>query len=414
MPFRLLIILLSLIFLYPFSAQAKDRATWWRIQSIDTMKYSRDIAREKLKDSSFDSVIDRQVKDIASTGATHVAVGTPYDEEFVPFLSRWVIVARKYKLNVWFRGKLSGWEKWFGYSRLTPEDHTQGITQFIQNHSDLFVDGDVFSSCPECENGGMGDPRHQADLSDHREFLITEYTSVTTAFSKIKKQVLVLNSSNGDVAKLVMDPPTTAKLGGIVGIDHYVSTPEKLASDVSKLAKSSQGQIFLGEFGVPIPDIHGRLTPNQQVLWLDKALKLLTESPVLGINYWTSVGGSTQLWTDAGKANPAVATLTSYYFPKTVTGTVVNSIGEPLSGAQVSTSLKLIITDPRGQFQLPILSDSQDTLTISASGYKTKEYKSYSNNQINKIIMDKEKEGILYRLKYLIFKIFSDIINPLK
>jgi len=98
MTFRLLILILFLIGLSPISAKARERATWWQIQSVDTMKYSRDIAREKLDDPTFDSIIDRQVKDIAATGATHVAVGTPYDEEFVPFLTRWVNAARKYKL----------------------------------------------------------------------------------------------------------------------------------------------------------------------------------------------------------------------------------------------------------------------------------------------------------------------------
>ena len=60
----------------------------WTFQSIDTMKYSRDVAREKLYDPSFDAIIDRQVGAIAETGATHVAIAVPYDEEFVPFLER--------------------------------------------------------------------------------------------------------------------------------------------------------------------------------------------------------------------------------------------------------------------------------------------------------------------------------------
>ena len=49
------------------------------------MKYSRDLSREKLKDPSFDVVIDKQVKAIAETGATHVAISTPYDEEFCQY-----------------------------------------------------------------------------------------------------------------------------------------------------------------------------------------------------------------------------------------------------------------------------------------------------------------------------------------
>lgn len=79
----------------------------WEVRSIDTVKYSRDLASEKLEDPSFDEVIDLQVKNIAQTGATHVAIGTPYDPKFLPFLRKWVSAARKNRLNVWFSDALS-------------------------------------------------------------------------------------------------------------------------------------------------------------------------------------------------------------------------------------------------------------------------------------------------------------------
>ena len=62
---------------------------------------------------------------------------------------------------------------------------------------------------------------------------------------------------NGDVAKLVMDKQTTASMDGIVVIDHYVATPEQLALDIRRIAEGSGGNVVLGEFGVPIPNIHG-------------------------------------------------------------------------------------------------------------------------------------------------------------
>src|SRR3989344_5428418 len=96
---------------------------WWEIQSIDTVKYSRDLAREKAKDSSFDEVIDTQVRLIAETGATH------------------------------------------------------------------FEEGDIFSSCTECENGGPGDPRRSGDVAGHRNFLTEEYKITNDAFRKIGKNV---------------------------------------------------------------------------------------------------------------------------------------------------------------------------------------------------------------------------------
>lgn len=286
-----------------------------RITSIDTMKYSRDIAREKLNDSSFDEVIDRQISEIAATGATHVAIGTPYDEEFLPFLKRWIGAARKYRLNVWFRGNWSGWENWFDYPSVDRETHITKTTKFIEDNGDIFEDGDILVTCNECENGGPGDPRHNGDVSGHREFLITEYKAAKKAFEKIDKKVAAnFFSMNGDVARLIMDKETTKALDGIVVVDHYVKIPEVLANDLKSIAAMSGGEIVLGEFGAPIPDIHGNMNAQEQAEWVNEAMARIFQMPeVVGVNYWVSTGGSTSLWNDNEEKRPAVDVITSYF-----------------------------------------------------------------------------------------------------
>ncbi len=72
----------------------------WKFRSIDTVKYSRDLSREKINDINFDLVISKQVGDIAQTGASHIAIGTPYDEEFTPMLKRWVAAARNLYFSI--------------------------------------------------------------------------------------------------------------------------------------------------------------------------------------------------------------------------------------------------------------------------------------------------------------------------
>lgn len=349
-------LILTLILLTtPHLVRAQERAPWWPIQAIDTMKYSRDPSREKLDDSSFDRVIDEQVRRIAETGATHVAIGTPYDEEFFPMLARWVSAAREYDLSVWFRGNFSGWERWFGYDKIGREEHLKNTKEFILNHPTLFEDGDLFSSCPECENGGPGDPRHNGDLKGHRIFLIKEYEVVQEAFFQIKKRVQSnLYSMNGDVARLVMDRDTTEKLDGIVTIDHYVKTPGQLAADVESIARASGGRVVLGEFGAPIPDIHGRMSEQEQAEWIGNALEKLAQTPdVIGVNYWTSTGGSTQLWTEAGQPRKAVQTLTSYFTPRYLSGVVRDEDGKLVESATVSSSERNVLTRKKGEFTLP-------------------------------------------------------------
>lgn len=345
----------------------------YTVESIDTMKYSRDVSREKLADPLFDTVIDRQVFNIAKTGATHVAIGTPYDSEFIPILNRWVQAARKYNINVWFRGNFSGWEGWFGYSRIDREMHKSQTKAFIETHADLFADGDIFSTCPECENGGPGDPRHIGNILGHRKFLIEEYTITKDAFKKINKKVASnYNSMNADVARLIMDKETTAALDGIVVIDHYVRTPQQLVSDIESIAKQSGGKVVLGEFGAPIPDIHGKLSEEEQADWLSQAFEaLLTTDKLLGVNYWTNVGGSTELWDGGGKPRKAVAVVASFYSSTVVEGVVTDTFRRPIVGAIVSTQSHKTVTKEEGNFALPI-KEGEYRIIVNKEGFKEK------------------------------------------
>ena len=287
----------------------------WAFQSIDTMKTSRDLAREELTDPDFAKTVDKQMADIAATGANYVAIGTPYDDEFMPVLTLWVRTARRHGLKVWFRGNFSGWERWFGYPKIDEQEHIAKTKQFILSNSTLFEDGDVFSSCPECENGDHLNVSNPADVVQHRKFLINEYAASKEAFAQIHKNVARnYFSMNADVAKAVMDHETTRELGGIVVIDHYVKQPQELAQDVIYLAQLTGGKVVLGEIGAPIPDINGTMTDQQQQQWLADAMILLASVDQLqGVNYWVNMNGSTALWRPDGTPKPAVDTITRFY-----------------------------------------------------------------------------------------------------
>lgn len=256
----------------------------WVIQSIDTVKYSRDQARRHPDDPQYLTAINTQVRQIAQTGANYVAIGTPYDEEFLPVLRLWVTAARRNNLHVWFRGNFSGWENWFNYSPITPDEHTHLTQEFILNNPDLFENKDIFTSCPECENGIIGDPRKTNQANQFRQFLVSEKKVADHAFRQIDKDVITgYFSMNYDVAKLIMDPETTSTLGGVVTIDHYTKTSNQLINDIKTIADQSRGKVILGEIGVPIPDIHGIMTDKEQADWLQESLqKLSGNTSVLG------------------------------------------------------------------------------------------------------------------------------------
>lgn len=367
----ILFLMFGLSILKVDSKETSDKATFWNVQSIDTMKYSRDVAREKLKDPSFDLEIHRHVKEIAETGATHVAIATPYDEEFLQILKRWVNAARTNNLKVWYRGNFSGWEEWFDYDSITREDHKKKLELFIASHPELFEDGDVFTACPECENGGPGDPRYTGDVQGFRNFLIDEHKIMEQAFAKIGKNVeFGYNSMNGDVARLIMDRPTTKALGGVVAVDHYVPSGHQTSQDIDEIAKNSGGKVFLGEFGAPIPDVHGNLNEKGQADWLDESFRLLTENKnLIGVNYWVGRGGSTRLWNDNGTARIAVKSVTNVFAPLNVEGEIRDMYNRPIKNAQVTTPRFETTTDDKGHFVLAYL-DENEVITVHAKGYK--------------------------------------------
>jgi len=379
----------------------------WKIQSIDTVKYSRDLAREKLNDATFDTEIKKQVSDIAATGATHIALATPYNDEFVPYLKRWVLEARANKLRVWFRGNVAGWEGWFEYSKVSREEHLSQVVSFIKKYPELFEDGDIFTSCPECENGGAGDPRMTGDVNGFRQFLIDENNQAIGAFNQINRKVASgYYSMNGDVAELVMDEETTRALGGIVTIDHYVSTPDKLISFVDELANKSKGKIVLGEWGAPIPDINGPMTEDEQAAWIEEAFdKISVNKNIVGVNYWTNRGGSTSLWNDKGNPKKAVSVLTGFYTPREISGVIENELGDAVYGATIKTRNSTGITDYAGRFRLQILPDDT-VMRVEGVGYiaQTVHVTDISNYSVTLV---KQYENGIFRFGKWLHKKFS-------
>jgi len=357
---------------FAYVENASD-AFFWSVQSVDTVKYSRDLARQMLYDASFLQIIDQQVREIAGIGATHVAIGTPYDKEFIPVLRMWVNAARQHGLSVWFRGNWSGWEGWFEYPAISREEHIQKTKKFILDNKSLFQDGDIFTACPECENGGPGDPRNTGDAQGHRKFLMDEYKTTQDSFERIGKRVTSnYLSMNGDIARLIMDEPTTEVLGGIVAIDHYVSSPARLVADVKAIARQSGGRVVLSEFGVPVPDVHGVMQEWEQAQWIQNAFKELIAMPeVVGVNYWTGYGGSTALWREDGAPKASVEVMREYFIPETISGYVKDTLDRPVEGALVAHPYGSVVSKKNGFFAFPYRGRSI-AITVTREGYDSR------------------------------------------
>ena len=405
---KIIITIVVLLILVP-AVRASDR--FFEIQSIDTMKYSRDAA----KNEAVIKKIPLLVEKVASLHPTHIAIATPYDEEFYSVLKVWVSEARKHRLKIWFRGNFSSWEGWFDYAKFSnPNDHNAKTFVFITGHPELFQKGDIFTPVPEPENGGFGDPRQSDTIKQQfLNFLPTSYENCRLAFEQIRIEVKCgYYSVNGDVAKDVMTKDVIQKTGGVLVIDHYVKTPEKLIADISSLHKKFDTPIVLGEFGAPIPDINGDMTDEQQYQYIRQSLiNLIKNSDIVeGVNYWTAFGGSTKIFTDNFEPKKATLAVQQYFQPLIIVGRVTDSFNQPLEGVRIGPrGLQKTFTDKNGLYQFATTKDFPSILAekenFFSQSFNVKSDR--TNGTISKnLLLPYQSEGIFGYLRTLLNSVF--------
>jgi hypothetical protein len=388
-----------------------EQKSFWKYRCLDTMKYSRDSARAWTgREKELEQNINKQLDDIKGMGANCVALGTPYNEEFVPFLAKWVAGARSRGLAIWFRGNTAEWEGWFGYAKYKNyTDHHAKVSSFITAHPELFANGDIFTPAPEAENGVIGNPwASSANRTKLLDFLKTSYTSCNQAFAKIGKQVACgYFSANGDVAMKMFTQDTIDNTGKRVVVDHYVKSSEQLLKDVEFLNSKFKTPVFVGEFGAPIPSIHGAMDEAQQAARVRSDLRALSSRAdiIEGVNYWVSTGGSTGVISENGKPRAAVEAIKDYFMPATCKVAVVDGTGKRLQNVKVSVDgLYSAKTDSSGMLTLVLPAGTQ-TLVVELSGYKTVSSKiTLRRNEITgqTIMLDPSNPSLLYQAAKLL------------
>ncbi len=356
---------------------------FWEYQCIDTMKYSRDTARAwNGKQGELVKLVDKQMDTIVSLGANCVAIGTPYDEEFVPFMKIWLASARERNLKIWFRGNLSAFEGWFDYPKIKNfDEHHSKVFSFITTHPELFESEDIFTPSPETENTILKGGWSKENTSYLNTFLIDSYSNCNQAFSKISKKVNCgYFSSNGDVALKVLTQKTIDSTGGIVVIDHFVNTVNRMETDIKKLHDLRSSFVAIGEFGAPIPDINGKLSDEEKMQLIEGFLNVFYRQRkiVKAVNYWTLTDGSTALYSDdLTKASSAIGSIKKYYKPTLVSGTVTDTAHRPLVGIPVVLNsggplAQSTLTDSSGNFGI-LLPSGTIHLRVGGNGYEPQE-----------------------------------------
>lgn len=297
-----------------FSPQETEKRNGtWQFASIDTMKQSRDGARDARITPAF---ISSEIRAIKELGATHVAIATPYDDEFVPILTEWVAQTRRQGLKIWFRGNFCAFDRqygtanegWFGYPHEPDETkHHERIRYFLTNYPDLFQKDDMFTPWPEPENviNFYENPQRYYD------FLTTSYQTTAQAFGDIGKGdgIQINFSMNGDVARR-LTPEVVQAIGNTVVIDHHVDDPRRMGEYIQAIVDlyGKTTNLIIGEFGAS-----QEMSELQQAQFVEQLLQQIEQFPhnINGVNYWVLRGGPSGLLTEDG-------------FPKKVTEIIKN------------------------------------------------------------------------------------------
>ncbi|HSW88583.1 MAG TPA: carboxypeptidase-like regulatory domain-containing protein [Candidatus Saccharimonadales bacterium] len=418
----LLLVCIAFFVVNHILSQNSNPASLWKYQCIDTMKSSRDAARSEVFKKNALAEIAKEVTIIKKLGANCVAIDTPYDEEFVPFLQMWVMQAREEHLHIWFRGNFSSWEGWFNYPKgMTTKEHLQRTNNFILSHADLFQNGDIFTPAMEAENGwGNGYvPPNEYPL--FRQFLIDEHTTAQKAFQQIGKNVITnWLSMSGGLAKNMLDEATISSLDDTVTIDHYVNNPEDMKNYVDYFSTKFHARVVIGEFGAPIPDINGTMTDQEQANFVKNIFYILYQEHenVFAVNYWTIKYSSTALVDINGTSKPVSTVLNQYYHPIVITGKITDELGDALDEAKISINNgeSTIFTNSYGQYSIVT-----PVTTVQLLAFK----KGYTMQQMTLPLSSKTKieqniilkpvhPSLLYEIRLHVKRFFESLIQSPK
>lgn len=402
-------LLILLFFVLPQHFVYARERTLWKYQCVDSMKTSRDNARRWKNDPKLSEYIHREVQAIADMGGNCVALGTPYDEEFLPYLRLWVKEARKQHLYIWYRGNFSSWEGWFGYPKsVSVNELVRRSNAFIRANKDLFEDDDIYTASPEAENGG---PFNQVEKDEHqgyRDFLVRIHRETKQSFDAIGKNVEVnWLSMNGGLAQRMFDQKTIDALGKTVTLDHYIKTAPEMGEFIEYFRKNFGARTVIGEFGAPIPEINGPMTEEEQADFLNELFRELYKHrySVYGINYWVTYDSSTAILNMDYSEKRAVEVIRKYFKPGQVKGRVTNTIGDPLKGVTVRTGdeLSFTVTNDKGEYSL-LLPIEEVQLTFEYGGHRIKRSivgPDSENDVVRDLSLEPDSKSFFYKLREL-------------
>lgn len=304
--------------------QTISKSKTWEIQSIDSMKETKD----RVENQRSDDFINRWLDAAVELGATHVAIDTPMTSpkgnQSIDYTRKWLQPLRGRGLKVNHRHPILSMEGDYGVHKDPNQDFVRIIDAYIRTNRDFFQDGDLFG-IPEITNVGINGVNCSSNCifsnKDLFNLFLQKYTIQTRqAFSDIGLSgvrvggfegydgfiAAGLNNPNWQ-GKSFLDHQTVEIFGNIIAIDHYPKNIATMDSDLRVIQSIWPGRkLFIGECGM----ING-----ESPMEFRQCLEVFRQhTEIFGMNYWhMGMGGPESLLNEDFSKRPNFYELQAVY-----------------------------------------------------------------------------------------------------
>lgn len=193
-------------------------------------------------------------------------------------------------------------------------------------------------------------------------------------------------------------------LGNVVALDHYAAAPANYSEYVRYFADTFQTEVIFSEVGAPIPDLHGRMSEQQQADFIEEVfLELYHSRPwVRGVNYWVLSQGTTALLNSDSSPREVVEVVKDYYQSAWLYGRVSNTLGLGLSEIEVQVAgMNTTQTDAFGRFGIAVPAGEYE-LTFSGAEYTSEQVTVTASRAADleySVVLEPSQKSWWYQLK---------------
>lgn len=298
----------------------------WQIQSVSTMKDSKDIVCHPQSQA----YIEKWVDTAKQLGVNYIALETPYDSpscgDALTYTKLWIAIIRSRGLHVWHRHAFLSFEGIYSTTKDPNKNYLQMIADYIKANPDLFAADDIFTPMPEPQNGGISGitycPQNICMFSSKETFnqWLRDAMDVSqSAFASINLggrikigyfgfDGFVTWGNNNSQWSGILEDATVEKMGNIT-IDHYPeAVGDTMAEDLQKLRKKyPKTPIVIGEWGSI-----GNGDTVAQVMSTMGAVA--ADNNIAGFNYWQMSNGGNEALVNADLSpKPNFAAVQSFF-----------------------------------------------------------------------------------------------------